>query len=198
VPNLEAASAKIASSVEIVHGVGRLPRPWLEQIETIFFEASGRTFAPGSERDAFRQRWLGRYLEHQADRVLLALTADGVAGYLVGSLDNPSQQQRFSDLDYYRADFAAFCQDFPAHLHINLAPAFRSRGIGQRLIDAFAAGAAALGCKGVHVVTGKGMRNVRFYEKCGFATIGAARWNGREVVFLGKELRPHSADAREG
>jgi hypothetical protein len=95
VPNLEAASAKIASSVEIVHGVGRLPRPWLEQIETIFFEASGRTFAPGSERDAFRQRWLGRYLEHEADRVVLALTADGVAGYLVGSLDNPSQQQRF-------------------------------------------------------------------------------------------------------
>ena len=188
----------IGSSVEIVHRVGRLPAPWLEQVEAIFFEASGRSFAPGSERDAFRQRWLGRYLEHEADRVVLALTGDSVAGYLVGSLDNPSQQPRFSDLDYYRVDFAAFCQDFPAHLHINLAPAFRSRGIGQQLIDAFSSAAAAVGRKGVHVVTGKGMRNVRFYEKCGFATIGAARWNARDVVFLGKELRPLSADVKRG
>jgi GNAT superfamily N-acetyltransferase len=198
VSDLEAASAATASGIDIVHSVGSLPAAWLQQVEAIFFEASGRSFAPGAEREAFRQRWLGRYLEHEADRLLLALAGANVAGYLVGSLEDPSEQERFSDLDYYRADFAAFCQDYPAHLHINLAPAFRSRGIGQQLIEAFCAGAAGAGRTGVHVVTGKGMRNVRFYEKCGFRTIGAARWNGRDVVFLGKQLRPVSGDVEGG
>ncbi len=84
--------------------------------------------------------------------------------------------------------FGPYCRRFPAHLHINLAPAFRGRGIGKALVDAFAALAAAAGAAGIHVVTGKGMRNVRFYESCGFATIGTAPWNGREVIFLGKSL----------
>jgi hypothetical protein len=32
------------------------------------------------------------------------------------------------------------------------------------------------------------MRNVRFYERCGFEPVASAPWNGREVVLLGKEL----------
>lgn len=34
----------------------------LAQIDAIFWETSARTFAPGAERDAFRERWLGRYM----------------------------------------------------------------------------------------------------------------------------------------
>jgi GNAT superfamily N-acetyltransferase len=177
-----------AAVAAIVPIAGNLSPSWLRQVEGIFFEASGRTFAPGPEREAFRQRWLGRYLDTREDPVLLAIVAERVAGYLVGNLGNPAEQDRFLDLDYYGSHFAPHCRRFPAHLHINLAPAFRSRGIGKALVEAFAALAAAAGAAGIHVVTGKGMRNVRFYESCGFAPIGTAPWHGREVIFLGKSL----------
>ena len=175
-------------SVEIVRVAGSMPPRWLAEVEAIFFEASGRAFEPGRERDAFRERWLGRYLDTPGDVVLLAIVGDTVAGYLAGALSNPSEQDRFSDLDYFRTHFAEPCRRFPAHLHINLAPAFRSLGIGRRLIEAFAVLAGQAGAPGVHVVTGKGMRNVRFYERCGFEEIASAPWHGRDVVFLGRAL----------
>src|SRR5262245_20403799 len=63
---------------------GGLTPALLAQIDDIFFEASGRTFPPGADRDAFRERWLGRYLRGGTDVVLLALGPTGaVAGYLV-------------------------------------------------------------------------------------------------------------------
>jgi len=37
-------------------------------------------------------------------------------------------------------------------------------------------------------VTGKGQRNIGFYARCGFTERAGAVWNGREIVFLGREL----------
>jgi GNAT superfamily N-acetyltransferase len=166
----------------------------IEQINTIFFEASSRTFPPGPERDAFRERWLGRYLRGGSDALFLALQGeDTVAGYLVGAVENPALQERFADIGYFRTEFAELCRQFPAHLHINLSPAFRSRGIGARLIEAFAGYASGRGAAGMHIVTGQGMRNVRFYERCGFGERGKAPWKGGEVVFLARSLGPPSA-----
>lgn len=166
-----------------------LTAPLLAQVDAIFFETSTRTFEPGPERDTFRERWLGRYLLGGNDVVLLALQGpDTVAGYLVGALENPAEQERFADIGYFRTDFAELCRRFPAHLHINLAAAFRSQGIGARLIEAFAERARLAGAAGMHVVTGSAMRNVRFYERCGFARRGAAQRNGGEAVFLGRAL----------
>jgi GNAT superfamily N-acetyltransferase len=161
----------------------------LAQIDAIFWETSSRTFAPGAERDAFRERWLGRYVHGGSDVVLLALADEGtLAGYLVGALQDPAEQQRFADIGYFRNEFKTLAGHFPAHLHINLGQKFRNRGIGARLIEAFAARARNAGAPGMHVVTGKGMRNVRFYERCGFAERGAAPWNSGMVVFLGRSL----------
>ena len=159
------------------------------QVDGIFFEASGRTFAPGPERAAFRERWLGRFLQGGTDVVLLAMDGgETVAGYLVGALEDPSQQQRFADISYFASDFRDLCRRYPAHLHINLAPAYRSRGVGAQLIAAFAARAAAAGAPGVHVVTGQQARNASFYARCGFSQVGATVWNGSGIVFLGKDL----------
>ena len=161
----------------------------LAQVEAIFWQASARTFPPGAERDAFQERWLGRYLSAAHDLALVALDRpDVVAGYLVGALGDPARQARFDDIAYFRSDFARLTARFPAHLHINLAAGYRSRGIGALLIEAFAAHARRAGAPGMHVVTGKGMRNVRFYERCGFTERGAAPWKGGEIVFLGREL----------
>jgi len=168
---------------------GELEPALIAQLDAIFFEASGRTFEPGPEREAFRERWLGRYLRGGTDVALLALSGEStLAGYLVGALENPSNQARFADIDYFHTDFAALCCRFPAHLHVNLAPAFRGVGLGARLIEAFAMHAAEAGARGMHAVTGKAARNVRFYLRCGFAEHGTAWWRGRELVFLGRAL----------
>jgi GNAT superfamily N-acetyltransferase len=161
----------------------------LAQIEAIFWQTASRTFAPGPERDAFRERWLGRFMQGGSDVVLLAIAGETrVAGYLVGALQDPAQQERFADIGYFRGAFAHLTRRFPAHLHINLDATFRSQGIGARLIEAFAERARRAGAPGMHVVTGRRMRNVRFYERCGFVEHGAAPWNGGEVVFLARAL----------
>lgn len=162
-----------------------------QQLDAIFFEASGtKSFASEEVRLAFRERWLGRYLEHYPGEALLAVGRDGqVAGYLIGCLEHPAAAGRFADIAYFKA-FAHLTSRFPAHLHVNLAPEFRGQGIGSRLIEAFAHHAAAAGAAGVHVVTGKGLRNVGFYERNGFALAGESRVDGRMLVLLGRYLRP--------
>jgi GNAT superfamily N-acetyltransferase len=172
-----------------------MPTEIAEQVDAIFFDASGRTFASPDEAAPFRERWLGRYLRGGSDVVLVALGPLGVvAGYLVGAVEDPAEQERFADIGYFRGPFRALCRRYPAHLHINLAPAFRGRGIGARLIAAFVAAAADAGAPGMHVVTARDARNVRFYARCGLAELAATTWNDRQLAFLAKRLRaPGSA-----
>jgi GNAT superfamily N-acetyltransferase len=159
------------------------------QIDAIFFEASAtQSFASAAACATFRERWLGRYLDHFPNEVHLACGADEqVVGYLVGCHDDPARSKHFADVSYF-AEFAALTQRFPAHLHINLRPAFRSRGIGGKLIEAFASHAAAAGVPGMHVVTGEGARNVSFYLRCGFEPLGSTEWQRKLLAFLGRRL----------
>jgi GNAT superfamily N-acetyltransferase len=158
------------------------------QIDEIFFESSGRGPSPEPDRETFRERRLGRFL-HGNDIVLLAADVDeNVIGYLVGALRNPAEQDRFADISYFRAEFSTLCRQYPAHLHINLSPAHRGQGLGSRLIETFAGIARDAGAPGLHVVTGKELRNVRFYLRCGFVPRGYAPRNGGEIVFLGRRL----------
>jgi ribosomal protein S18 acetylase RimI-like enzyme len=152
----------------------------LEQLDAIFFEASNtKTFPSEEARAAFRERWFGRYLSQHPQWAYVAVTGDGkVAGYLVGALNEASGF----------GDFASVALEFPAHLHVNLAPAYRSRGIGRELINAFAKDAAQAGAKGMHVVTSADARNVRFYTRAGFGERARTTVNGNELVFLGRSL----------
>ncbi len=155
-------------------------RALMQKLDTIFFEASNtKSFASEEARAAFRERWFGRYLAHYPQWAYVAQTPDGtVAGYLVGAAGEPSGFD----------DFGSAAQAFPAHLHVNLAPQFRSRGIGAELIEAFVADARRAGVKGVHVVTSADARNVRFYERVGFKPRATTTVNGSELVFLGRSL----------
>jgi GNAT superfamily N-acetyltransferase len=156
------------------------PQQLAGQLDAIFFEASGtKSFADANERAAFRERWLGRYLLQHPQWAYAAIAPDGtLAGYLVGALDEGG------GLD----DFAAATVEFPAHLHVNLAPQYRSQGIGGELIEACMADMAPTGVTGVHVVTSVDSRNVRFYERNGFRPRARTSVNGRELVFLGRRL----------
>ena len=88
----------------------------------------------------------------------------------------------------FLAGFGALTARYPAQLHINLDAAWRGRGIGAKLVDAFAEMAAAAGAPGVHVVTARGMRNVGFYVANGFLERGAISIDGRELLLLGRDL----------
>jgi GNAT superfamily N-acetyltransferase len=158
-------------------------------IDEIFFEASSvQSFADEAARRDFRWRWLGRYLSDEPEHAFVAIADDGgVAGYLVGCLMDPARCPRFSDLVYFR-DFADLTPSYPAHLHINVTRERRSTGVGGRLVSAFAAHAHHHGAIGMHVVTGAGMRNVRFYQRLGFAHVGEAAYKGGSVVMLGLKL----------
>lgn len=170
----------------------------IEGIEQVFFAASAtQSFANAAARAAFRERWLGRYLEHDPEFVYVALRSaahdqqndGGVAGYLIGARDDPARAERFADLGYFQKLREASAR-FPAQLHVNLDESVRGRGIGGRLIAAFVGDLERAGVAGVHVVTGKGARNVAFYNRNGFQQVAQFDWDGKDLVMLGRALSP--------
>ena len=158
-------------------------------IDDIFFVSSAtQSFASGGEREAFRGRWLGRYVEHYPHCCFVAVDPDGrILGYVCGALDDPARDPRFADIGYF-SQLAAETARFPAHLHINLAPNARNRGLGGRLIEAFCAHARDQGAHGVHAVTSATSRNRSFYARSGFSHVVEADWNGHRIVLLGRTL----------
>jgi GNAT superfamily N-acetyltransferase len=63
---------------------------------------------------------------------------------------------------------------WPAHLHIDLLPVGRGRGVGRRLMEAWLARARAHGACGVHLGTfAENTAARRFFTACGFAPHGA-------------------------
>ena len=62
----------------------------LGDIDDIFFHSSAtRDFCSQEEKQAFRERWLGRYIDKHHSSFFVALDADGRAiGYLAGCLEN--------------------------------------------------------------------------------------------------------------
>jgi GNAT superfamily N-acetyltransferase len=159
------------------------------EIDQIFFSSSARqSFADDDEKAAFRERWLGRYFQHFPRHALVALNRERrVVGYLVGSLEDPARDPLFSDLTFFD-QFRDLTPLYPAQLHVNLDAAWRGHGIGAKLVDTFADQARTAGAPGVHVVTARGMRNVGFYLSNGFLERGAIEIDGRELLFLGRDL----------
>lgn len=158
-------------------------------LDHIFFTSSTRqSFADDAERALFRERWLGRYLAHYPDFALVALDPSRRAlGYVIGSPHDPLRDPLFADLTFL-AGFTGLTARYPAQLHVNLDAAWRGRGIGARLVAAFADLARAAGAAGVHVVTARGMRNVGFYLGNGFVERGSLDDGDRTLVFLGRDL----------
>ncbi|MGH1418669.1 MAG: GNAT family N-acetyltransferase [Hyphomicrobiaceae bacterium] len=162
-----------------------------EDLDPIFFSASAtQSFPSESVKAEFRERWLGRYLTFPADRLYVAkdLGHGGrVAGYLVGCFQDPAIGSRFDDIGYFRV-LKALTAAYPAHLHINFDRAYRNRGLGGKLIDAFASDCVEHGCLGVHVVTGAQSLSRPFYARNGFDHVHQFDWSGQSSVFLGRKL----------
>jgi GNAT superfamily N-acetyltransferase len=166
----------------------------MAEINRIFFTSSAtQSFANPQTKAAFHERWLGRYLRHFPQHVLLALGPAGeTVGYVIGSLDDPARDPLFADIPILSA-FSTLTARYPAQLHVNLDAAWRGRGLGTRLVDAFAAHARAAGAPGLHVITQRGMRNVGFYTANDFLERGALEVDGRDLLFLGRDLTASNA-----
>lgn len=166
----------------------------LGELDPIFFEASlTKTFADEAARKAFRERWLSRFLEHWPELAHVAVgPCDDLIGYIVGAHADPARDALFQDIDFYR-ELAHLTPAFPAHLHINLAPEARNRGVGSTLIEAFIADARDAGLPGVHLVTGRDSRNRSFYARNGFRCLSELTWGSTPIVMLGRETKHESA-----
>ncbi|APE34147.1 GNAT family N-acetyltransferase [Nocardia mangyaensis] len=78
--------------------------------------------------------------------------------------------------------------DYPAHLHINLAPAARGTGAAEALVHRFLDHARTAGAPGCYLQTlTENTRAVRFFTRVGFTLLGAPtdvpglRYQGRRV-----------------
>lgn len=158
-------------------------------LDEVFFTSSAvQSFPDAAARAVFRERWLGRYLRHYPEWAFVARDAEGqVAGYVIGSPDDPALTPLFDDIGYFK-EIPHLTRRFPAQLHVNVRADMRGCGLGAGLVETFCAAAARIGLPGVHVVTAEGMRNVRFYEQNGFREEGRFTWNERTLVFLGRTL----------
>jgi GNAT superfamily N-acetyltransferase len=160
----------------------------LAGIEAIFFvSAATRQFVSPDARAAFHELWLGRYLRHFPDWCFAAAGEDGaMTGYLAGA--PISGAEPVPGPDYYEQLDAALLEAYPAHIHVNVRPEMRCRGVGERLITAFRAHCRAHGVPGFHAVTAANSRASAFFAKCGLAPRPTIEWRGKRIVFLGESL----------
>lgn len=152
----------------------------------------------GSQR-LFTDYWMTYYLEHEPESAFVAVDNDGPVGYLVGCCDTrrfeatqqtvvwPRIWRRFLLGRYgvplplarflwrvvrsrrHDRHLAPRLQDYPAHLHMNVAAGYRGRGHGALLLDGFLAYLEQRGVPGVHLITTNLNRAaVPLYESRGF------------------------------
>ena len=177
------------SAIEIVPFAACQLADRCNQIDAIFFEASTvQSFESSAARTAFHWLWLGRYLADEPEHSFVAIAErNRIVGYLAGSISDPAQRPEFDELLYFKA-FEHVTAHYPAHFHINVAGDIRSAGVGSMLIDAFISHASGAGATGMHIVTGKDMRNVGFYTRNGFKILATTLHGTRELAFLARKL----------
>jgi ribosomal protein S18 acetylase RimI-like enzyme len=131
--------------------------------------------------------------------VLVVEDAEGVGGYIVGASDTrdfetrleaewwPALRKIYPDpsgtprIDRSADQFMSWwihyphrapdeiVEPYPSHLHINLLPHLRGRGIGRRLMARWLATVRDMGSRGAHLaVAPANRRAIRFYRACGF------------------------------
>jgi len=161
----------------------------LDNLDEIFFKSSvKRDFSNHGEQQYFRDMSLGRYIAKHRDSFFIALNGDGHAiGYLAGCLENPTKLDHFNDITYF-SYIADICQNYPAHLHINIAEQYRGCGLGTALIERFVKWAQIHAVPGIQIVTSSTSRSIPFYRRLRFTELREVPWNSGTAVCLGRQL----------
>lgn len=174
-----------------------------DRVRLICIATSDTKIRSESKRTFILKMYCDYYIESEPKNCFVAVDggADGaeeqVVGYILCAADCESYAKNFlknyvpkikatgrlngftarSEVFLY-SRYAAF---FPAHLHIDVLPAYQRLGIGKMLTDTLLEHLREMKIKGVMLVVGK--KNVKgrsFYYKYGFSEVGKA---GPGVVF---------------
>ena len=159
----------------------------LQQIKEIFFECANKKFSNDIEKEKFQNKWLDVYLTKKLHQYIYFIReGKKLIGYLTGC---HCSQEFLSENNFFSReynDFLEFVEMYPAHLHINLGPSARGKGIGPLLVNKFCEDLENLQSSGVHVITSPKSRNITFYEKNNFKM--AVTSTCRKYLFMGRVL----------
>lgn len=139
----------------------------------------------------FEDQWLGPYFFDfpKDSHIFLAKDeTDKTIGYLIGICDSSMFLKSFSERVGVYSLYEDLFERYPAHLHINLSPECRGKGVGSDLIQAFVLFLRQENVKGVHLVTSKDARNVVFYRRNGFLFESERTPKNHTFLFLGQEI----------
>jgi ribosomal protein S18 acetylase RimI-like enzyme len=171
--------------------------------DTAFFGAPVETFLP--DRRAFSDAFVAYYTDHEPQHAWVAEADGAVAGYLTGSIGGRAATwgkvrvilaaaRQFVTGRYRLGRRGAFfagqlalaalrgesahadLRPYPAHLHINVAEAYRGWGLGRQLLVACLGQMAESGVPGIHLhTTTQNERAVSLYEQMGFRLLAVQR-----------------------
>ena len=161
---------------------------WADIGDILLQSAPGGRVVRTADTAALIAHWTDYYRYLEPNLIYVARNVeDRLAGYLMGCSDSRAAASSLA----HHAGFTLFADlhaAYPAHLHINCRPEYRSQGIGGRLIQALSEDLRVQSIGAVHVVTAKAARNVRFYQRNGFQHVAERTLQGRRLLFLGRRL----------
>ena len=168
----------------------------LEQVRRIFFETSAvQVFSSEGIRKNFEWKYLGWYFETQRHLFFVAEetsplqggSKSEILGYIACCPDTKGAADLLG-LNPSLEIFRDLYDQYPAHLHINLATEARGKGLGSKLILHLEGELRRQNTTGLHLLTSPNARNRSFYSKNGFSMEVERRYNEAALLFMGKKL----------
>jgi ribosomal protein S18 acetylase RimI-like enzyme len=187
------------------------------------------------DRNVFLDAFYAYYTDLEPEHAWVACAQKEVAGFLMGCVDAHAHGRKFRCIilpqligkllrGKYRFGKRSFgylaglmggvlrgefthvdLETYPARLHINVDSAWRGRGLGQQLMEAYLQQLRGLGVRGVYLeTTSLNETACRLYEKMGFHLLDErpdgfwAKWFGHPVEnrCYGLKLTDESANPR--
>lgn len=169
------------------------------------------------------------YAAYSPESVFVAEDTEGVGGYIVGAPDTrpfearleaewwpelrklypePTEEPRsgwsLDQLMSYRIHHpgrtaSEVVGPYPSHLHINLLPRLRCRGLGRRLMERWLGSIRDLGSRGAHLAVGAAnSRAIGFYRACGFRELQGRSRPASTALWFAIDLRPGAGGSCTG
>ena len=174
-----------------------------DQVRLICIATSDTKVRSETKRTFILKMYCDYYIESEPKNCFVAVDIDEesgeekVVGYILCAADCENYARNFlknylpkiketGRLNGFSARSEVFLYSrhaafFPAHLHIDILPAYQRQGIGHMLVDTLLEHLRGMKVKGVMLVAGKkNVKGCSFYKKYGFSEVGNV---GPGIVF---------------